>query len=354
MKSLTKIIFLFMLIVSGVSSHAQTDSLKTQKAEFNVAPYFNYNTTSGAGFGLLPMLSFYMDKEDEVSPRSTIGLLGYYNTKKSFSVATFGNFYLAQDNWRVMFALGTGTYNFQTFIDSGGGEGAFVDYGTDTNMFALDVRRRIFNRLYGGLGFVHQKSKTTFDANIPDDTTKLNILMLELFFDDRNSVYYPTKGNQVLIRWNNIPEWLGNDEASNVIIANYNRYLAVTDNRDVVAMRFHIKAGLSDLTFQQQPMLRGVDLRGYSEGKYRGDGVMDVQGEYRWNFKNKLRFSAVGFAGLGTLYGADTDDFNWKLYPSIGGGIRWTALKSNHMNVGIDAGVGKDDWGIYFRIGEAF
>lgn len=58
--------------------------------------------------------------------------------------------------------------------------------------------------------------------------------------------------------------------------------------------------------------------------------------------------------GVGTLYGSDTEDFNWQLYPSIGAGIRYTALKSNHINVGLDAGFGKDDWGIYFRFKEAF
>ena len=47
-------------------------------------------------------------------------------------------------------------------------------------------------------------------------------------------------------------------------------------------------------------------------------------------------------------------DHDGVILPGIGIGIRFTAFTDNHMNVGLDAAVGKNDWGIYFRIGEAF
>ncbi|MFV0344946.1 MAG: hypothetical protein ACK5IQ_01635 [Bacteroidales bacterium] len=62
----------------------------------------------------------------------------------------------------------------------------------------------------------------------------------------------------------------------------------------------------------------------------------------------------VGFAGLATIYGSDSPDFNWNIYPGAGVGYRYQAFKSVKFNIGLDAAVGKDDWGIYFRIGEAF
>ncbi len=39
---------------------------------------------------------------------------------------------------------------------------------------------------------------------------------------------------------------------------------------------------------------------------------------------------------------------------TISTGFRFNVFPENHMNIGIDGAVGKDDWGIYFRIGEAF
>jgi len=62
----------------------------------------------------------------------------------------------------------------------------------------------------------------------------------------------------------------------------------------------------------------------------------------------------VGFLGMATVYGSDTDSFNWKLYPGGGGGFRYKVFEDVHFNIGLDAAVGKEDWGVYFRIGEAF
>ena len=43
-----------------------------------------------------------------------------------------------------------------------------------------------------------------------------------------------------------------------------------------------------------------------------------------------------------------------KILPGIGAGFRFTAFAENQMNVGMDLAVGDGDWGIYFRVGEAF
>ena len=42
------------------------------------------------------------------------------------------------------------------------------------------------------------------------------------------------------------------------------------------------------------------------------------------------------------------------LSPSSIAGLRSNIFPDNHMNTGIDIAAGKDDWGIYFRVGEAF
>ncbi|MFV0607083.1 MAG: BamA/TamA family outer membrane protein [Niabella sp.] len=341
--------FFFPLIVA-----AQQDTLKYRKAEFKVAPYFSYSNTIGFGFGLIPMLSFYPSKKDSISPKSYVGISGFYTTNKSRALVGFANLFLDEDKWRLSVAGGISVYNFQTYFEPAEGEGLFVDYGTNSNFIAAIVKRRVARSIFLGLGYIYQKSVTDFNNLRPEDNTTLNTLQYQIIQDKRDFVNYPRKGSMTQITFRNIPKWLGNEEPSNVIVANYNRYIGVKEMRDVVALRFHVKAGLDDVSFQQQPVLGGVDLRGYSNGKYRGDGVMDIQGEYRWNFKNKIDMSVVGFAGLGTLYGSSTSSFNWKMYPSIGAGIRYTALKSNHLNIGLDVGVGKKDWGLYFRFNEAF
>ncbi|WP_221269250.1 BamA/TamA family outer membrane protein [Mucilaginibacter sp. X5P1] len=176
--------------------------------------------------------------------------------------------------------------------------------------------------------------------------------MFNLLYDTRNAVYYPTTGEKINLSLTSYPAWFGNAAAANSISLEYDKYIPTRANNDVIAARFLGKFGLGNIAFEQQVTLGGRDIRGYSEGKYRGDGLMDVQGEYRFNFNKRM--GLVGFAGLATIYGSDTPSFNWKLYPGAGAGYRYNPFKTSKFNVGVDGALGKGDYGIYFRIGEAF
>jgi len=62
----------------------------------------------------------------------------------------------------------------------------------------------------------------------------------------------------------------------------------------------------------------------------------------------------VGFGGVATAVNSLNEiSFNG-LLPAVGVGIRYMAVPSEKINVGIDIAKGKDDWGLYFRIGETF
>ncbi len=124
------------------------------------------------------------------------------------------------------------------------------------------------------------------------------------------------------------------------------------NNNNILAFRGHAKFGLGALNFERQVVIGGKDIRGYSDGKYRGDGIFALQGEYRLNFNNHM--GIVGFLGAATIFGSTNEEFNGKLYPGIGMGYRYTIFKEDNFNIGLDGALGKDDWGIYFRIGESF
>ena len=81
--------------------------------------------------------------------------------------------------------------------------------------------------------------------------------------------------------------------------------------------------------------------------------MLTLQSEYRWNI-NDSKFGFVGFFALATVFESFNEDHNGQILPGIGAGIRYIISEDTHMNVGMDIAVGKDDWGIYFRIGESF
>jgi hemolysin activation/secretion protein len=146
-----------------------------------------------------------------------------------------------------------------------------------------------------------------------------------------------------------LPEWLGNLDSYNKIKTNFNYYVSPGRNK-ILASRFAIYRAVGSVPFSGQQVIGGTDIRGYSKGAYRGNETYSMQSELRWTlFK---RFGVVGFAGLALAN--DADDKLSPLLPGIGGGLRYLLIKAQRINMGIDAAVGKGDYGIYFRLGEAF
>jgi hypothetical protein len=77
-----------------------------------------------------------------------------------------------------------------------------------------------------------------------------------------------------------------------------------------------------------------------------------LQTEYRLNFYRK--WGLVGFAGIATAVAKFSDIPDSQLLPGVGVGLRYRMLPSEKVNIGVDVGVGRGDYSLTFRIGEAF
>ena len=73
--------------------------------------------------------------------------------------------------------------------------------------------------------------------------------------------------------------------------------------------------------------------------------------------------SSTGFFGMHTFNGSlglagfqkfHLNEDRWRIFTGGGLGFRYLMLPEERINIGIDAAFGKEDWGGYFRIGEAF
>ncbi|MEN2283555.1 BamA/TamA family outer membrane protein [Algoriphagus sp. SE2] len=349
---ITSLIFLAFQVLGQNNTLTSDTSLVEKKVDFTVMPYLSYNRNLDFLVGAIPMMMYKMDKNDLISPKSLSGLSAVYTTNGSYFLAFFNKLYLKEDSWRVQFFALNGEQNSQFFMDDFESPG-FYDYGTKTTMVNAGVQRKIIPKLFVGISYTYAHYNTKYEDDVrPNSITETNGLQLNGLYDTRDEVYYPMTGKKVRLRWITFPEWFGNEAGANKILSEYNKYLPMRDKTDVLALRFSGKFGLGNIAFEQQVSIGGNDIRGYSEGKYRGDGLLAFQGEYRFNFNEKM--GMVGFAGMATIYGSDTENFDWGVYPGAGIGYRYRAFKTVKFNIGFDAAVGKDDWGIYFRIGEAF
>ncbi|MGL1885451.1 MAG: BamA/TamA family outer membrane protein [Reichenbachiella sp.] len=358
---MNKSIFTIVLVISSQFSFSQgvpsaggagaaSDSTSEKRIDFMAVPYLNYSRSLGAAIGAVPMAMYKVNPNDTISPASMTGMVGMYTTNKTWFGMMFQQLYLREDSWRVTAAMGLGSVNFQFYLD--GVPGGVLDYNTRADFVMVEVQRKLIEDLYLGFHYQWVKTKTDFKDTDFEQENILNGYGLSLAYDHRDDVYYPREGSLNNIKWTSFPEFLANDYSSDKIEIYRNQYISSRENKDVIALRAYGGFGVGEVAFEQQFVVGQVDIRGYSQGEYRGDQTAAIQGEYRWNFHEKM--SAVGFLGLASVWGSANEEDNGSWLPGGGAGFRYNVFPKYHMNVGLDAAVGKEDWGVYFRIGEAF
>jgi outer membrane protein assembly factor BamA len=327
---------------------------ESRKAKLAAMPIVNYDPSLGWNFAAMAMLFFPVSAQDTISPLSMAGGIAGITSNKTWYASAFSKLYLKEDNWRILAALGHASLNFQFYQDIPDYGGAFIGYNTVYSFGYLEVQRRVFKDWYLGAKFMLLKTKTAFDIeNLPQDDqfSNQNNIGVVVSHDSRDYVYYPTTGLYANLKTGHFREFLGSDHDFDNFKIDVNEFFKLRPNKILVA-RLSAQISTGDVPFEGQNVVGREDIRGYTDGKHRADQVYALQAEYRWRFYK--RWGMVGFGGVATAVDR-ISDVTWSgLLPAIGTGIRFMAIESEQINVGIDVAVGKGDWGIYFRIGEVF
>lgn len=362
-----------VMLVSNLDTVKKTDTVKKKekKIAFMPLPTLTYDRSQGAGIGVIAMGLFKADNSKK-APLSRVMGVGNYATNDSYYLMFGTRLYLKEDYWRILAAVGYINYNFQafqTFEDVDGGQAGVYEtpYTTKGALYAFALQRRVFENFYLGIGGFMMRSDVI--VTLPDgseivEPNNTNSLSVPISYDTRNSIYNPSDGIFVDGRFSMVPEWLDNDHDFIKTMLYVNYYKKLGDHK-ILASRFAMKANFGDVPFASQDYIGQTDLRGYTQGEYRGNQTYTVQSEFRNNFYKKWGY--VGFVGLGIAYrkseeGAAAGDWynsgaSWsKPLPSIGAGARYQVIEKagQKVNAGIDIAAGRGDWGFYFRITEAF
>ena len=352
---------LLLSLLSFVFVHGQ-DSTESRKQKNGIAaiPMINYNRTQGIILGAIVSKYYKINKKDSLSPSSNTGIAGIYTAQKSYALFLYSQLFFAEDRWRVRLAAGSMDINFQFYLeDPVTSTGNFSDYSTKANLVVLQVQRNIFKRIYFGPTGSFIKATTTFSfPNVEgqDSVSKsiLNNIGYIISNDTRDHVQYPTRGMFLNFKNQFYRNWIGSDYEFVRYIVTYNQFFKLSKENDkhVIVARVTANIATGNVPFEGQTVVGGDDIRGYSQGKYRNDQVYTLQAEWRLNFYKK--WGLVVFAGIATAVAKFSDIPDSQFLPGVGAGLRWRMLPSEKVNIGVDAGVGRGDYSITFRIGEAF
>ena len=325
------------------------------RAKLAAVPIPSYNESIGWAIGLAVAGYYKVNSADTISPESVTALFGFYAENKTWMAGAFQKFHLDEDKWRVQFGGATGEINFQTFVNLPGwlGGGTYIDYNSEMTFALAQGSRLAWKRLYLGAKYRYMRSKTVFDVSLPIDfeSRTFSGLGAVVTWDSRDNIFYPLKGYYVdfYTLWNR--DWIGSDQDYDIYYFEASGFREYR-KKHVVAARVHSRFASGDIPFEDESVFYYIDLRGYTDGRYRADQRHTAQAEYRWNFFK--RWYAVGFGGFG--WSVDkVSEISWNgILPSIGLGVRWQMISDPPVNVGIDYAWGKEESAIYFRIGEAF
>lgn len=349
---------------------AESDPEKTKKGSFLFAPIPVSNEAIGVGVFGIGAYIFPLNKRDDVSPPSIVGVGGGYVSKGSWGGAAYAQLYMKQDRLRFTGAFGHGDVKLNLYGSgtSAGNTGLSVPYAQNGNFYFFQGLVRVSKNVFVGSRFKSVSTAVTIGLtgvvpaqfNLPglglhQQATSLGIVSER---DTRNSTFYPTAGTDSGIHIDFFEPNLGSNFRYQNYDLYFNKYAALTNNQ-VIAFRVYGCAASGEIVPFTQLCQFGSsnDIRGYEAGRYRDRLMFAIQSEYRLHlrFPQKYpRFGIVVFGGIGEVAPTFKSFRFDNLLPAGGAGLRYRLSKTYPVNFRLDGAYGKNGSTYMFSVGEAF
>lgn len=190
----------------------------------------------------------------------------------------------------------------------------------------------------------------------------LNGMSLNLVYDSRDNQVNSTQGWFANINYRFNPVLFNNQQYSNVLYAEYRHFIPLSEKNKRYLLALWTYGQF--VTRGKVPYLNlpaiGWDQRsrsgeGYTQGLFRGDGLLYFSTEFRFPITCNQMFSGTVFTNFVTASNKDNkiNLFN-SIQPAAGVGIRILIDKKTRTNLIIDYAWGNNSKGFYLNAGETF
>ncbi|MEK6476019.1 BamA/TamA family outer membrane protein [Catalinimonas sp. 4WD22] len=236
-------------------------------------------------------------------------------------------------------------------------------YGISTLSLEHLTYRNIIGKLYAGAGIRFLRTyQLDFEEGgilateqpIGSKAYSAAGLNFGLLFDNRNNLMSTTTGVLAEFKHQVHRSWLGSDFDYSLSKLDVRTYWSPFQNRsDILAWQLYAYLSDGDVPFNELAPLGGdMIMRGYYQGRYLDKNLLATQAEYRMPVWKKL--SAVAFIGFGDVSPQLSTFQIRELKYSLGGGLRYSVLPGESLNIRFDYAFGKDTQNFYINISEAF
>jgi hypothetical protein len=324
-----------------------------------VAPLPFRNELLGIGLVLGAGYLYGASDNESNARHSVAGAAGMYAEGGSWAALAAHRGYWDDQKFRTTVAFATGELLYDIQLEAGGAENK-LSMGQQFNGGTLQGAFRVGRNGWLGIGFLRgetdvrvRNSQPPFLADvIPPGEITLSNLLLNGELDSRDNDLYPRSGQYAQAEGLVSREDFGADTNYQSIELEWNGYRKFGES-NVLALRAAGKVVDGDAPFFALAWFgSGVDLRGYTPGRYIGESMVALQAEWRWQATPRWGF--VAFGGTGKVSGAlgEIDTGAW--LPSGGMGVRFRLVRALPLNMRADFAWGRDDSTFSLAVGEAF
>lgn len=348
----------FRRMYDGVYRYfTESNQVKEEKRfDFSVIGGPHFSSDTKLGLGLVASGLYRMDRSDLSLPPSSISLYGDVTTTGFYLLGIRGTTIFKEDKFR----LGINFYFFSfpskywgIGYANGNRKNDYTTYKRLEKQIRVDFSKSIFPNTYlGATGlFRHVNGKDFKDIRFLDgEKGDIATLGFGLFvtYDTRDFLPNPYRGTYIKFEQLFFPDFWGNKfKRSEILFQNYNKLWKGA----ILASDLQGTLNYGNTPWSMVALLGGsYQMRGYYEGQYRDNKLIQTQIELRQHIYN--RHGIVVWGGAGNVF-PNFHHFKWKeTLPTYGIGYRWEFKK--RVNVRLDYGIGKGQSAFYFNIEEAF
>lgn len=329
-----------------------------KKFDFSIIGGPHYSDDVKLGLGLVASGLYRIDKEDLSLSPSNISFYGDITTTGFYLLGIRGNTIFPHDFYRLDLNLYFFSFPSKYWglgYKNGSHNDDYTTYKRKEIQIKLDFLRKVAPHTYVGItGMFRNVNGKDFKEISYLNGEKKNIGSLGagvlISYDSRDFIPNPYKGIYAKIEQKFFPGFLGNDYSFKRTDLLF-RYYTTVWKGGILATDFNSIFNYGDTPWSMVALLGGAyQMRGYYEGQYRDNNLMEAQVELRQKIYN--RHGIAAWVGAGNVF-PKFRKFQWsETLPSYGIGYRWEF--KNRVNIRLDYGIGKGQSSFYFNINEAF
>lgn len=329
-----------------------------KRFDFSIIGGPHFSSDTKLGLGLVASGLYRIDRNDKTISPSNVAIYGDITTTGFYLLGIRNNSIFPQDRFRLnanMYFFSFPSEFWGIGYEAGRHEDRSTDYKRLEQQVKLEFLWRLAPNLYVGpnLMFRNVNAKDFDDISFLNEAPK-NVTTfgpgIIVSYDTRDFIPNPARGIFVQLEQQFFPGFLGNDQDFKRTSFDFRYYRQVWKGA-IIASQLQGIFNYGDTPWSMVALMGGsYSMRGYYEGRYRDNDLVQAQVELRQKIYNRHGITLWG--GAGNVF-PDMDKFKWShTLPTYGIGYRWEF--KNRINVRLDYGIGKDVKAFYFNINEAF